>query len=160
MLINKLQLNVKKQLFSKHTLMAIFCCLSLVVCGLLSKPAAAYQEPVASQQKEQNKLTNSFQVKQDPTRPPSVIVQQLAPELAIKPKYELTAIFTRDNHQYAVVNGNVVKAGDPLADMLITEISGSNLTMKHVSTSQDKALRNNVVLELSGSVNIKKQVNK
>jgi hypothetical protein len=159
-LINKLQRKVKKQLFNKHFLMAIFCCLSLVVCGLLSKPAASYQQPIASQEKAQKKPLNLQRVKQDPTRPPSVMVQQLAPELAIKPEFELTAIFTRDNHQYAVVNGNVVKTGDPVADMLITEISRSNLTMKHIRYSQDAALKEIVVLELSGSVNVKKQVKK
>lgn len=138
--------------------MAISCCLLLVMCGLLAKSATAFQYAVNNTQ--QNKPSNVSRAKQDPTRPPSVIVQQLAPELAIKPKYELTAIFTRNNHQYAVVNGNVVKAGDPVADMLITEISAFNLTMKPSRTAQDKSLKDTLVLELSGSVNVKKQVTK
>lgn len=160
MLINKLQRKLRRQLFNKHTLMAIFCCLSLLVCSFLSKPAASYQQPIASQEEAQEKPKNLRTEKQDPTRPPSVIVQQLSPELAIKPEYELTAIFTRNNLQYAVVNGNVVTRGDPVADMLITEISGSNLTMKQTRSSQNTALKEIVVLELSGSVNVKKQVKK
>lgn len=160
MLINKLQNKVKRQLLSQHFLMAICCCLLLLVCGLLSTSASAYQQSVATNNAEQNKPSNAPRIKQDPTRPPSVIVQQLAPELAIKPKYELTAIFTRNNHQYAVVNGNVVKAGDPIADMLITEISAFNLTMKPSRTTQDTSLEDSLVLELSGSVNVKKQVTK
>lgn len=140
--------------------MAVFCCLLLVICGLLSKSAIAYQQTIAIDDAKPNKPSYVSRVKQDPTRPPSVIVQQLAPELAIKPKYELTAIFTRNNHQYAVVNGNVVKAGDPIADMLITEISAFNLTMKPSRTAQDTSLQDSLVLELSGSVNVKKQVTK
>jgi hypothetical protein len=157
-LINNLQHKIKRQLLSQHSLMAVFCCLLMVLCGLLSKSAIAYQQPIAIDAAKSNKPNYLPRVKQDPTRPPSVIVQQLAPELAIKPKYELTAIFTRDNHQYAVVNGNVVKAGDPIADMLITEISAFNLTMKPSRTAQDISLRDSLVLELSGSVNVKKQV--
>jgi hypothetical protein len=140
--------------------MAVFCCLLLFICGLLSKSAIAYQQAIAIDDAKPNKSSYVPRVKQDPTRPPSVIVQQLAPELAIKPKYELTAIFTRNNHQYAVVNGNVVKAGDPIADMLITEISAFNLTMKPSRTAQDRSLQDSLVLELSGSVNVKKQVTK
>lgn len=140
--------------------MTIVCCFLLVICGLLSKSATAYQQHIAINNAEQHKSNNLPRVKQDPTRPPSVIVQQLAPELAIKPKYELTAIFTRNNHQYAVVNGHVVKAGDPVADMLITDISAFNLTMKPSRTAQDTSLEDTLVLELSGSVNVKKQVTK
>jgi hypothetical protein len=138
--------------------MAIVCCLLLVVCGILSKPAVSMQQPLVTQERAEKTSINSTRVKQDPTRPPSVIVQQLAPELSIKPEYELTAIFTRNNHQYAVVNGNVVKTGDPVANMLVTGISASNLTMEHVGTSQYASSKDILVLELSGTVNVKKQV--
>jgi len=116
------------------------------------------QQPLVTQERAEKTSINSTRVKQDPTRPPSVIVQQLAPELSIKPEYELTAIFTRNNHQYAVVNGNVVKTGDPVANMLVTGISASNLTMEHVGTSQYASSKDILVLELSGTVNVKKQV--
>lgn len=103
------------------------------------------------------KLTSNEKL-QDPTRPPSVIVQQLAPELALAPEYELTAIFTRNNQQYAVVNGTVLKKGDSLANMLVSEISATSLTFEDLlSTEQAEQIR---VLELRGAVNIKKQVRK
>jgi len=157
-LINKLQRNIKKRLLSKHTLTAVFSCLLLIVCDLLSFAVATEQPFFAAQQKITKASASSTRMKQDPTRPPSVIVQQLAPELAIKPEYELTAIFTRNNNQYAVVNGKVVKAGDPVADMLVTEISASNLTLQHSPSAQDTPLAEIVVIELNGSVNVKKQV--
>lgn len=158
MLINKLQQNlIIKQLCSRHTLMALISCVLLVICGLLSGYASAVQQTVNATESSQatNMQANLKRFKQDPTRPPSMIVQQLAPELAIKPAYELTAIFTRNNRQYAVVNGNVVKTGDPVANMRVAEISGSNLTLQHATSSRDI-----MVLELSGAVTVKTQVTK
>ncbi len=90
---------------------------------------------------------------QDPTRPPSVIVQQLSEELAIKPEFELTAIFTRNKQQYAVVNGTVLKTGDALDDMVVTQISDTNITLQNTDSSQLEE-----TLELHGALNIKKQV--
>lgn len=130
----------------------------LIVCGLLSKPATSAQQQNLSRVKNNNASQNLHQLRKDPTRPPSVIVQHLKPELAMKAEYELTAIFTRNNLQYAVVNGNVVKTGDPINDMLVTGISNSNLTMEKAATSTNTSSKDTLILELSGSINVKKQV--
>ena len=91
--------------------------------------------------------------KKDPTRPPSVIVQQLAQEVAVKPEFELTAIFTRNDQQYAVVNGAVLKTGDAFANMLVAEITTTQLVLEDAQTAQEVK-----VLELHGAINVKKQV--
>lgn len=90
---------------------------------------------------------------QDPTRPPSIFVQQLESELERKPEFQLTAIFIRNNKQYAVVNGTVLKAGDALDDMLVSEITPHNLTLQHAQHA--KQIK---VLELHGAISVKKQV--
>lgn len=156
MLINKLQRNLKKQLISRHTFLALASCVLLFVCGVLSQNASAQQQTMNTEPRNTaNDSVNKLALKNDPTRPPSVIVQQLKQALEVAPEYELTAIFTRDKQQYAVVNGNVVKAGDPIANMLVTNITGTNLTMKNAASSEDT-----MVLELSGAVSIKTQVTK
>jgi hypothetical protein len=155
-LINKLQLSVKQQLCSRHTLMALASCVLLSICGLLSKPVSAFQQEAKVLE---SKPSDFMHLKNDPTRPPSVMVQQLAPELMADPQYELTAIFLRNNQQYAVVNGNVVKTGDPIADMVVSGISGTKLTMSYAKSSRD-ARKDLVVLELSGAVSVKTQVTK
>ncbi|MFT6267466.1 MAG: hypothetical protein ACJAVV_000264 [Alphaproteobacteria bacterium] len=136
--------------------MALVSCILLSICGLLSKPVSALQQEAKALE---STSSNFMHLKSDPTRPPSVIVQQLAPELMVDPKYELTAIFMRNNQQYAVINGNVVKTGDPVADMFVSGISGTTLTMKYGTSSRDAA-KDDLVIELSGAVSVKKQVTK
>jgi hypothetical protein len=159
-LINKLQQSIKTQLFSRHTLLAMLSCMLLMLCGFLSSPTFAQQQRGPAHQYNKmpsvpNKTASLMHLKRDPTRPPSVIVAQLAQALAVKPKYELTAIFTRNKQQYAVVNGAIVKAGDPIANMMVTDISSSNLTMQNNASPQKP-----MVLELNGAVTIKTQVSK
>lgn len=86
----------------------------------------------------------------DPTRPPNIMAVQLSKQLNVKPSYELTAIFTRNNKQYAVVNGSVLKAGDSIADMYVKEISADRVVMHKQHARGDK-----LVLQLSGSVSVK-----
>lgn len=166
MLINKLQLKFIKQLFNRQSAMVILSCALLSVCGLLAQPAAAQQQPNESFEAKQlrKKPTSFAYVHKDPTRPPSVVVQQLAAQLSVNPEYELTAIFTRNNQQYAVLNGDVVATGDPVADMIISQISGTNLTMKRnptaTASSRNSGAGNTIVLELNGTVDVKKQVTK
>lgn len=89
----------------------------------------------------------------DPTKPPSHVALTLSNTLQQNPNYELTAIFSRDAKNYAVVNGTILSVGDKLANMLVTEISHAQVTMNDKSAANKQ-----VVLELSGSVSIKKQV--
>jgi hypothetical protein len=68
-------------------------------------------------------------VQQDPTRPPSVIAQQLAPLQELNAGFNLSAIFTRNAQRYAVVNGEVLKQGDEIMGMKISTIDASNVTL-------------------------------
>jgi hypothetical protein len=151
-LINKLQHSVKKQLFRRHILTAFVSCTLLFICGLLSEPASALQQA--------SKIVFD---QQDPTRPPNMSASQTALGTAVEPKYELTAIFTRNNQKYAVVNGNIVKTGDLVLDMLVSDISRNKLTMELAQLSHGIARdtsQDMMVLELKGAVSVKTQVTK
>lgn len=134
---------------------------SAIVMTAFIVPLQFAHAQFANKNSEQAALTDDKQKnikqvpaqQQDPTRPPSVIVQQLSEELAIKPEFELTAIFTRNRQQYAVVNGSVLKTGDALDDMVVTQISDTNITLQNTDSSQLEE-----TLELYGALNIKKQV--
>lgn len=140
---------------SKRAFISLFSCALLFICGVLSSSfpvdaAFGFDEQYKDKTKVQSAYVKS---NQDPTRPPSVIVQQLASKVEAKPEYVLTAIFMRNNQHYAVVNGNIVQAGDNISNMLVKEITPTNLTM--LNTIEDQ---NRMVLELSGATDIKKQV--
>lgn len=68
-------------------------------------------------------------LQQDPTRPPSVIAQQLAPLQELNAGFNLSAIFTRNAQRYAVVNGEILKQGDEIMGMKISAIDASNVTL-------------------------------
>ncbi len=167
-----------KHLFAKYTLISVFSCLMLFICGVLAEPAYAAQEAPSAQStndhatkkakddkkqglvkigenKENTRKQALKEFAQDPTRPPSIATAQLANDLDIKPEFELTAIFTRNQRQYAVVNGNVVTTGDSLADMVISDISTSTISMLDTASSKQT-----LVLELNGASQVKVQVSK
>jgi hypothetical protein len=131
----------------------------LFLCGLLSEGSYALAQPTKGT------------VLKDPTSPPKAVFQRRAQALAADPTYELSAIFMRNKQRYAIVNGGVVKTGDSLANMRITNISGTNLTMENTSLSKEtnqygkrdtrkNAMNNVIVLELSDDVTVKTQVKK
>jgi len=76
----------------------------------------------------------------DPTKPPSVIVQQLAKEIKPKNELKLSAIFKRQNKLYAVINGEIFSAGEKLegvdVDMKVEEIDAGTVVLK--SLGQDE----------------------
>jgi hypothetical protein len=163
--INKLPLKIKKQLCSRQAFTVVASCIMLSLCGMLSSLASAQQPINTYEAKPLRKKPTSvnYNMQRDPTRPPSVVVQQLAAQLAVNPEYQLTAIFKRNDQQYAVLNGDIVTTGDPVADMFISDITGDNLTMQRSPSSRNStnsAFPNTLVLELQGTVNIKKQVTK
>lgn len=164
MLINKLPLNIKKHLCSRRALTVVASCILLSLCGVLSSLASAQQSNNAYEAKPLRKKPTSVNyMLRDPTRPPSVVVQQLAAQFSDNPEYQLTAIFKRNDQQYAVLNGDIVTKGDSVADMFVTEITGSNITMRRGSStinSSNSAFPSTLVLELNGAVNVKKQVTK
>jgi hypothetical protein len=135
-LINKLQQSLIKQLTSRHTLLALASCILLFICAFLSESAVAMQE-------------------EDPTRPPNFVAQQQEIAQVGEPRYVLSAIFSKNNERFAIVNGHIVKSGDKLANMLVTDILSDKLTLTNTSASQDT-----LVLELSGAVTVKTQVTK
>ncbi len=89
----------------------------------------------------------------DPTRPPSVIAQQLTPLQPQNKGFNLSAIFTRNDQRYAVLNGDVVKKGDQVLGMQVTEINAIELTLKSLNTNAE-----NIVLQVQNNADMKKQV--
>ncbi len=91
----------------------------------------------------------------DPTKPPSVIVQQLAPELISNGNFRLSAIFKRNSTLYAVVNGEVVKAGDGIDGMTITKISDKQVRLVDSQGNVD-----DVILSIYKDDQVNKQASK
>lgn len=102
---------------------------------------------------ELNSATKSQIVKRDPTRPPNYVNDVLSPVNSPEPEFQLSAIFTRNNQQYAIVNGDVVKAGDMLNGMLVSEIGAHSLTLRNTNNAQ-----HTTVLKMHGLMSVKKQV--
>lgn len=90
---------------------------------------------------------------QDPTRPPSVIAQQLAPLQDLNSGFNLSAIFTRDAQRYAVVNGEVLRQGDEIMGMTISTIDASNVTL-----IDSRFGAKDIVLQVQTSSGMSKQV--
>ncbi|MEM0911583.1 MAG: hypothetical protein AAGJ37_11440 [Pseudomonadota bacterium] len=74
--------------------------------------------------------------KTDPTKPPSVIVEQLVEEIKPKSAMELTAVFKRKNKLYAVINGKLFSAGEYLDgvndDMKVEDISEGTVVLRSI----------------------------
>lgn len=146
---------------SKQVMLVVSCCLLLFLCGQFSANAINSTNKSAETitiKNESSKLQSSkahISIKRDPTRPPGVISMQLADELAIQPEYKLTAIFTRNAQQYAVLNGNIVKKGDAFEDMTVIDITSSQIVMSDKG-NKNKAL----IIDLFGASDIKEQVTK
>lgn len=90
---------------------------------------------------------------QDPTRPPSVIAQQLTPLQEANTDFNLSAIFTRNAQRYAVVNGEVLKLGDEIMGMEIATIDASNVTL-----SDPRSGAKDIVLQVQNGSGMSKQV--
>ena len=117
MLTNRLPTMMKKieikQLSSRPTKIAVISCVALTICKLLSGTVMAQQlSKTDNVDVLRKKPSGLHYMQRDPTRPPSVVVQQLAAQLTVNPDYQLTAIFKRNDQQYAVLNGDVVTKGD------------------------------------------------
>lgn len=100
-------------------------------------------------------LTHGFTyaVQQDPTRPPSVIAEQLAPLKQVQTHFQLSAIFTRKELRYAVVNGEVLKQGDEIMGMKVQTIDSSQVRLSDPGFHKD-----DIVLEMQSSAGMNKQV--
>ena len=90
---------------------------------------------------------------QDPTRPPSASLQQLAPINQVTAALNLSAIFTRNAQRYAVVNGEILKQGDNIMGMQIATIDGFEVTLTDPNSGA-KAL----VLKVQNGSSMSKQV--
>lgn len=89
----------------------------------------------------------------DPTRPPNIIAQQLAPLQQLHTGVKLSAIFTRSAQRYAVVNGEVLKLGDEIIGMKISSIDASHVTLKNL-----RAGEKDLILEVQNSAGMSKEV--
>ncbi|WP_395339850.1 hypothetical protein PN836_015475 [Ningiella sp. W23] len=96
-------------------------------------------------------------VSQDPTRPPSVIVQQLQP-LQKNVGFNLSAIFTRDARRYAVVNGEVLAQGDQIMGMQVMMINDQEVTLGHLSKIDTSLSKDDIVLSVQNNSSMSKQV--
>lgn len=113
------------------------------MCGLLNQAIA----------NNFSKNALNYQSIQDPTKPPTKPNTQSSAQQTLTPKYVLTAIFSRSTQNYAVINGSILKVGDSLANIQVVEINESSVVIREQSSS-----KKDVVLELDGSVSVKKQV--
>jgi len=95
----------------------------------------------------------SIAAQQDPTRPPSVIAQQLAPLKEFNAEFNLSAIFTRNEQRYAVVNGEVLKQGDEIMGMKISTIDALNVTLVDARSGAK-----DIVLQVQSGSGMSKQV--
>lgn len=98
-------------------------------------------------------LHASVFAQQDPTRPPNVMAAQLTP---LQPKdsgFLLTAIFTRSEEHYAVVNGEVLKQGDQIMGMKVLKIDGSNVTLRDALSKSD-----DIILAVTSESGLSKRV--
>ncbi|MFC4701076.1 hypothetical protein ACFO4O_12960 [Glaciecola siphonariae] len=98
-------------------------------------------------------LTMLAFAQQDPTRPPSVIAQQLTPLQKVNAPFNVSAIFTRNDRRYAVVNGQVLKQGDEILGMKVSGIEASNVTLSDLTSSA-----NDIVLQVQNNAGMSKQV--
>ena len=84
----------------------------------------------------QSKSAFAVEMKTDPTKPPSVIVQQLVEEIKPKNKLELTAVFKLENKFYAVINDKLFSAGEYLegidVDMKVEKISDGTVMLRSI----------------------------
>ena len=97
-------------------------------------------------------LNSALAQQGDPTRPPSVIAQQLAP-LQANTGFELSAIFTRNNQRYAVLNGAVLKQGDEYMGMKVTGISAFEVTLQNLRENNK-----DLILQVQNNAGMSKQV--
>ncbi|WP_371193512.1 hypothetical protein [Glaciecola sp. SC05] len=97
--------------------------------------------------------TSVHALQQDPTRPPSVIAQQLAPLQEFNAGFNLSAIFTRNAQRYAVVNGEILKQGDEIMGMKISTIDASNVTLTDARFGSE-----DIVLQVQKGSGMSKQV--
>ena len=66
--------------------------------------------------------------------------------------YKLSAIFTRNDEQYAVINEQVLTVGDSIGNKRVAVISATNLILEDIEANEA------TVLELFNSTNVKTQV--
>jgi len=149
--INKLSQNIKKWCINRQIAVTLISCVLLFLCNQLSAHASD-KNTLNPDAKRKGLLQNMMQ---DPTGPPNMMAVQLSESLKLEPKFELTAIFTRNAKQYAVVNGNIVTTGDTVADMFVIDITNDQVVMENPQ-SKDAA----TVIDLAGAISVKKQVTK
>jgi hypothetical protein len=98
-------------------------------------------------------MQSSAVAQQDPTRPPNVMAQQLAPLQQKDTGFLLTAIFKRSQQHYAVVNGEVVQKGDKILGMQVSDIDAVNVTLTDTVSSA-----NDIVLTVKSESGLSKRV--
>jgi len=93
--------------------------------------------------------------RKDPTRPPSVIIEQLAPVIEHESGLKLSAIFKRDTSLYAVINGQIFSQGDDVNGMKVEKISQHRVVL-----TPNAGDREQVVLSVDDAAKLNKQVSK
>lgn len=91
----------------------------------------------------------------DPTKPGNVQESLYIAKDSSQPAYSLTAIFTRQQTRYAIIDGKVLQTGDMVADMQVREIKSTGVVLRDPSDAKMQ-----IALELLGIVDVKKQVKK
>ncbi|MDT0595657.1 hypothetical protein [Glaciecola petra] len=89
----------------------------------------------------------------DPTKPGNIKESRDIAENNVQPAYSLTAIFTRNQTRYAIIDGKVLQTGDMIADMLIREIKPTGVVLRNPQDASSQ-----IAIELLGIVDVKKQV--
>jgi len=127
-------------------------------------PHLAAKQPVKSQNYESSQKYSKFSMlskttantaKSDPTRPRNTVFDNKQAEQQDQAGLSLTAIFKRNNEYYAVINAQVVKKNEMIANKRVLLITETNLILEDANSSEEA-----MVLELFGSNNIKTQVQK
>jgi MSHA biogenesis protein MshK len=72
----------------------------------------------------------------DPTRPPAHGVAQPLPDSEEEPGLRLTSILISPSRRLAIINGQLVAPGDPVAGFTVHEIGTSSVTLRGASGPQ------------------------
>lgn len=89
----------------------------------------------------------------DPTKPGNTPERVLVESAEAKAVFNLSAIFTRNNKRYAIIDGKALQSGDTIADMQIREIKDSRVVLQNKDD-----VNTQIELKLLGIVDVKKQV--
>lgn len=91
--------------------------------------------------------------RKDPTRPSQSQLQFVESGQVFSQALQLSAIFSRNGEHYAVINGQVLKTGEVIANKKVVLITAVNLILEDTEMANEAT-----VLELFSSTNVKTQV--